>query len=374
MTFRCALRASSPKHATPRAGPPYVPIAVQSLAPSPKAAAARITQPLAIHRHWYVSIAGRVVVFTAAIFLANTTSANPTTSDPTPLLTYAASHHFPPAYAPSAQYAMNKRLRQITFDLSKDPPPETNCAQTLGAKRFATLFDDLGSVYSSLGDDAKAAEAYAKAIACTPRAEFLHAQLAAALLDMGRYKDARVETQRQLSLGRANFSVYTLITQLDLIEDRWLEAVTDARLAATEAPDDEQAIYWQCFLWIAQKRVGTQTPVLVNRRIPETWPTPILESLQGKLTEAELVDAVTSERDEHRQREILTEALFYTGEKQLAEKHVDEAAKYFTATTRLDVPYFIEHHLAVAELEKLRHHEAMVSTPDAEPAPSDQKL
>jgi lipoprotein NlpI len=250
---------------------------------------------------------------------------------------------------------MKKRLSQITFELSKDPPPETNCAQTLGAKRFATLFDDLGSVYSSMGDDAKAAEAYAKAIACNPRAEFLHAQLAAALLDMGHYKDARLETQRQLSLGRANFSVYTLITQLDFIEDRWLEAVVDARLAATEAPDDEQATYWQCFLWLAQKHVGTQEPVLLNRRIPGTWPTPILESLQGKITEAELLDAVESERDEHRQREILTEALFYTGQKRLAENHVDMAVNYFTATTNLNVPYFIEHHLAMAELEKLRH-------------------
>jgi lipoprotein NlpI len=275
--------------------------------------------------------------------------------DPTPLLTYAATHKFPPAYASGAQYALKKHLTQITYQLSKDPPPETNCAQTLGAKRFAALFDDLGSVYSSMGDDAKAAEAYAKAIACNPRAEFLHAQLAAALLDMGRYKDARIETQRQLSLGRANFSVYTLITQLDFIEDQWLDAVTDARLAASEAPDDEQATYWQCFLWIAQKHTGTPEPVLLNRRIPDTWPTPILESLQGKITEAELVDAVTSEGDEHRQREILTEALFYTGQKSLAEGHADVAVKYFTATINLNVSYFIEHHLAMAELEKLRH-------------------
>jgi lipoprotein NlpI len=311
--------------------------------------------PIATDMHCYASIAGRLLLSAAAIFLANAAVANAATPDPTPLLTYATSHPFPPVYAPSAQNAMKKRLSQITFDLSKDPPPETNCAQTLGAKRFAALFDDLGSVYSSMGDDAKAAEAYAKAIACNPRAEFLHAQLAAALLDMGRYKEARVETQRQLSLGRANFSVYTLITQLDFIEDRWLEAVTDARLAATEAPDDEQAAYWQCFLWIAQKRIGTREPILLNRRIPGTWPTPILESLQGKITETELVDAVASEHDEHRQREILTEALFYTGEKRLAEDHVDVAAKYFTATTNLNVPYFIEHHLAMAELEKLRH-------------------
>jgi lipoprotein NlpI len=274
--------------------------------------------------------------------------------DPTPLLTYAATHHLPPAYAPSAQYALQKRLSQITFDLSKDPPPDTQCAQTLGAKRFAFLFEDLGSVYSSMGEDAKAADAYSKAIVCNPRAEFLHAQLAAALLDMGHYEEARFETQRQLTLGRASFSVYTLLTQLDFIQDRWSDAITHARLAASAAPDDEQATYWRCFLWIAQKRSGTQDPVLLNRRTPQTWPGPILASLQGKISEAQLADAVAAEHDGHRQREILTEALFYTGQKLLTENRTPEALKYFEATAAQQVPYFIEHHLSLAELQKLR--------------------
>jgi lipoprotein NlpI len=295
-------------------------------------------------------------------------------TDPTPLLTYAASHNFPPAYTPSAQYAMKKRLSQITFSLSKDPPPDSNCAQTLGAKRFAALLDDLGGVYSSMGDDAKAAEAYSKAIACNPRADFLHAQLAAALLDTGRYDQARVETQRQLTLGRASFSVYTLLTQLDFIQDRWPEASVHARLAATEAPDDEQATYWQCFLWIAQKHTGVQEPVLLNRRIPGTWPAPVLQSLQGKISEAVLVEAVDAERDGHRQREILTEALFYTAQKHLAENRTHAALQYFDATAGLQVPYFIEHHLAMAELEKLRHREAGTPPPAAETGHADQKL
>jgi lipoprotein NlpI len=294
--------------------------------------------------------------------------------DTTPLLTYAASHNLPPAYTPSAQYVMKKRLSQITFNLSKDPPPDSNCAQTLGAKRFAALFDDLGGVYSSMGEDAKAAEAYSKAIACNPRADFLHAQLAAALLDMGHYDEARVETQRQLTLGRASFSVYTLLTQLDFIQDRWPEAVAHARLAATEAPDDEQATYWQCFLWIAQKHTGAQEPILLDRRMPATWPAPVLQSLQGKISEAELADAVDAERDGHRQREILTEALFYTGQKHLVENRTAEALKYFDATAGLQVPYFIEHHLAVAELHKLRHRAPDTRAPDSETGHSDQKL
>jgi tetratricopeptide (TPR) repeat protein len=272
--------------------------------------------------------------------------------DPTPLLTYAAAQHLPPAHSADEQNAMEKRLNQISFDLSKDPPPATNCAQTLGAKRFATLLDDLGDVYSNMGEDTKAAATYSKAIACNPRADFLHAQLAAALLDMGRYSEARTETQRQLTQGRANFSIYTLLTELDFIQDQWPDAVTHARLAASEAPDDEQAMYWQCFLWVAQKHTGSQDPVLLNRRVPPTWPAPILAALQGKISESELASTVAAEHDGHRQREILAEALFYTGQKHLVEHRIAAAVKYFEAVANLHVPYFIEHHLALAELQK----------------------
>ena len=117
------------------------------------------------------------------------------------------------------------------------------------------------------------------------------------------------------------------------------------------APNDEQATYWQCFLWLAQLRSGSQEPTLAKRRIAEGWPAPILESLQGKITEDELVDAVREEHDPPRQRDILSEALFYTG--QLAAWTNNEAVKYFTATVNLKVVYFIEHQLATGELRKL---------------------
>src|SRR5882724_1985470 len=101
--------------------------------------------------HWHISILVRFLLCTACALFGRSITASAAADraaapDATPLLTYAASHHFPPAYTPGAQYAMKKRLSQITFDLAKDPPPETDCAKTLGAKRFATLFDDLGSV------------------------------------------------------------------------------------------------------------------------------------------------------------------------------------------------------------------------------------
>jgi predicted Zn-dependent protease len=333
---------------------------VSARAPTWQTAAARATRTTLV----------RLVLATAALAAVSTHAAPPAApatpphpatptavepTDPTPLLTYASTHHFPPVFAPNAQIGLQKQVTRITFDLLRDPPPATNCAQTLGAKRFATLYDDLAQAYSNMGEHIKAVDAYAKAIDCNPRADFLHAELAASYLDLGRYTDARIETQRQLHLGRANFTLYTLITQLDFIEGRWPDAVTNARIAATEAPTDEQSTYWQCFLWLAQMHAGTPEPVLVQRRIAETWPAPILESLQGKITEAELAQAVEEEHDQQRQRDILSEALFYTGQQRLAGNHVDEAVRYFTATVDLKVLYFIEHQLAMAELRKLRH-------------------
>ena len=276
-------------------------------------------------------------------------------SDPTPLLTYAASQKFPPEDTTRIRAFNQRQLDRIQFELKKDPPPETNCAQTLGAKRFSAQLDDLGGVYTNMGDDVRAAEAYSKAIECDPRAEFLHAQLASALIDLRRYAEARAEIERELTLGRGTFALHNLMTQIDFIDHLWTEAALNARLAVTEAPDDEQATYWQCLLWLAQQHNGVQQPSLANRHVPQTWPGPILASLQGKITENELVDAIESEDDRNRRREILTEALFYTGEQRLAARHVPEATRYLEATVNQRVLYFIEHHLAVAELEKLRH-------------------
>jgi lipoprotein NlpI len=287
---------------------------------------------------------------------ANTTTppATAPAGGATPLLAYASEQHFPVSDEAAASYPLKQRLAKLTFDLSKDPPPEADCAQTLGAKRFSTMFDDLGGTYSALGDDESAASAFISAIGCNPRADFLHAELSSVLLRLGKYEQARGEAERHLSHGPSNFTTYTLLVQLDFIDERWPDAMSHARLAVTEAPDDEQATYWQCFLWLAQKYAGTAEPVLTTHRVADNWPRPILESLRGRISEAELVDAVKDERDTNRRREILSEALFYTGQKARAAHHADEAQRYFAATVNLKVTYFIEHELALAELAKAR--------------------
>jgi lipoprotein NlpI len=72
---------------------------------------------------------------------------------------------------------------------------------------------------------------------------------------------------------------------------------------------------------------------------------------------------VRDERDPQRQRDILSEALFYTGQLRLAAGQKAAAVKYFTATVDLKVVYFIEHQLATAELRKLRRPAQNSNTP-----------
>ncbi len=275
--------------------------------------------------------------------------------DPTPLLTYAASQTFPSGADGLKQQADRKRLERILFQLGKEPPPDRDCAQTLGARRFAALFDDLGGLYSNIGDDAGAADAFAKALECNPRAPFLHANRASALLDAGRFEEARTEIRRELTLGHGNFDLHALMTRLDFVDHRWNEAADDARLAALEAPDAEQSTYWQCFLWLAQEHAGVSLPALADRRTASGWPAPVLEALQGTITESDLAGRVSLEPDAGRRREILAEALFYIGQSRLAAGRAELAGRYFEAVVRLGVIYFIEHHLAQAELERLRH-------------------
>ncbi len=293
--------------------------------------------------------------YVAILAIAAGAAASGGAPDPTPLLTYAAVQKFPPLPAQDVQTVYRRRLDRINFELKKDPPPETQCGQTLGAKRFAELLDDLGSVYTNIGDDAGAADAYTRAIDCNPRATFLHANRASALIDAGRHREARAEIERELDLGRGTFALHTLMTRLDFIDHRWPEAADNARLAVAEAPDDEQSTYWQCFLWLAQMHDGVAFPALADRRPASGWPGPILESIQGTISEGELVEAVSAERDAGRRHEILAEALYYTGQQRLAAGKSDEAMRYFEATVRLKVPYFIEHHLAAAELDRLRN-------------------
>jgi lipoprotein NlpI len=277
--------------------------------------------------------------------------ATDTPAAPTPLLDYASELSF--VTLPDEQ-ANRRVLASLSHELADDPPPERDCARTLGAERFTELLTRLASARATLGDSAGAVLAYRSALGCSPRALYLHAALAEELMDAGRFTEARQTILRGLALDRGYTGLATVLGRLDFIEENWDEAINWLRWSAQAEVDERQAAYWECFLWLAQRRAGVARPQIVERALSDAWPRALLDSLRGKLDEAGLLKRLREEPDAQR-REALVEALYYRGEEYLADHNAATARRYFAQAVNLKVPSFIEHHLALAELAKLQH-------------------
>lgn len=235
------------------------------------------------------------------------------------------------------------------------PPPDADCAQTLGAPRFARMYDDLGVAQSNSGNYDAAIDAFEKALACTPRTANIHAELASELLHAGRLADARTAARQGTAIDADNAALDNVIMQLDFIEEHWADAVSRLRAMVASQTDDERAAYYRCFLWLAQRRAGVKQPELASRTDEfYEWPAQILETLKGSMSEAILTNIVREQKNEIRRREVLVEALYYIGQMRLANGEAETARRYFATVVNLKVLYFIEHHMALAELRKMR--------------------
>ncbi len=249
---------------------------------------------------------------------------------------------------------LRRRLARAERDLKQNPPPEQECARTLGANRFADLYDNLGATHFAMGEITAAIAAFRKSLACNPRSANVHASLAAALIHAGQPAQARAEAERGRVIDPDNVEPSAILMQLDFIEERWPEAIAGLRRLIADTPDAERVTYYQCFLWLAQLRSKLGTPGIVTSELAEDWPRPLLDWLEGNLTEEQVLERIKEVGNDIRQREMLAEALYYIGQARLARRDDESARLYFTATVNLKVTYFIEHRMALAELEKIR--------------------
>lgn len=266
-------------------------------------------------------------------------------------------------------------LREATHELERaNPPPDADCASSLGATRFAQLHAAVGVERGLLGDFAGAARAYRHAHACRPRDADVLAALAGALFDARSYADARVAVNAALAIEPRAVNVNRLAGNLDYVEERWADAVARFRYVASSDPDRNQAGYGQLMYFLAQMRAGMKDPQFVTRTPGEGWPQPLLLYLRGEYTEDELVYQVKRGDDEDNIQpntstdERLCEALFYVGEAHWARGEPQLARDYFTALVNIKVLYFLEHGLALAEIAKLRRmglSSGLTATPQA---------
>ena len=258
------------------------------------------------------------------------------------------------------QYAAIADLRAAHFEMSRHPPPPGNdCAHTLGASRFADQYAELASIQFSLGDYEASIKADESALECTPRDASLHASIASANLSLGRIGNARVAVERGYAIDPDNDGVRDVRARVDFVQERWADATARFRLASISGESRDFVSYHECFFWLAQRRAGVLHPELPslpgepdNRK--NRWPLPILDLLQGKLTEAALVRTIRDEAEGGQRREWLTEALYYVGELRLAEGDVETARKHFASVINLCVLNFVEFGMARAELARMR--------------------
>lgn len=267
----------------------------------------------------------------------------------TPLLDYAAEQHY--ATMPHEETS-RERLARITHEIERHSPPLADCARTLGAARFGQMFDELAAARAALGDHEGAAEAYGRALDCSPRDFYLHAGLASELMHLGRAEQARAVVLQGLAIAPKQPWLTAQLALIEFAGERWRRALELLQQAARTDEDPTRAMYWQCFLWLAQQRAGIERPVLADRDPVEEWPAPLLQALRGELDEAQLLALIEDEPAELRRREMLAEALYYTGQQRLAAGDAATARRYFAATVNLKVLYFTEHHMALAELAK----------------------
>jgi lipoprotein NlpI len=245
-------------------------------------------------------------------------------------------------------------LDRALYDIEHNPPPREGCSRTLGANRFASMYETLGGVQANLGDNAGAIESLTKSLACRPRVARVHARLAEQLMHLGRLDDARAEIARARAIDVEDEDTASVLMRIEFIQEHWPEAIAELRGLLARTIDSERATYWECFLWLAQRRSGVSNPEDSPAELTDDWPRPVLEFLRGALTEEDVLDVVQDEGGDRRQREMLSEALFYVGQARLANGDVENARLYFTSTVNLKVMFFIEHHLALAELTKMR--------------------
>jgi lipoprotein NlpI len=239
-------------------------------------------------------------------------------------------------------------------------PADSECADSLGATRFADLHTDLAAARSGLGDFAGAAKAYRSAHACRPRNPFILAALAGVLFDARDYPAAREAIDASLAIAPRAVNANRLAGNIAYVEERWADATGRFRYVAASDPDRVQAGYGQLMLGLSQLRAGVAKPEFIERTPSDGWPQPLLLYLRGQYTEAELTVPVRHGDDEDNPvpntstDERLCEALFYVGEAYWARGQSDVARDYFAALVNIKVIYFLEHGLALAEIAKLR--------------------
>jgi tetratricopeptide (TPR) repeat protein len=248
-----------------------------------------------------------------------------------------------------------RHLRAVRYDIEHNPPPAgAECAKTLGADRFAGQYQRLAIVQLELGDFEDAIASSHSALQCRPRWAPLYGDIASAQLSLGNVTEARTALTQGLEIDPENRPLLEARARLDFVEERWANAMAQLRNSTVESERTSFAPYAECLFWLTQRRAGTREPEVLPHEAEDTrWPFPILETLLERKTETQLADDIRELRVDKTRREWLTEALYYIGQRYLADGEPETARRHFAAVVNLKQMDFVEYGMARAQLARL---------------------
>jgi lipoprotein NlpI len=268
---------------------------------------------------------------------------------------------------PSGNSANDSGVREAEHGLRQaHVPHDADCAASLGAARYASLYSDLGAALREQGDLAGAARAFRSAHVCRPRDPNILASLGRVLLQARKFGDARLSFAAALAIEPRTVRFNRNLGEIDFVTQRWVDAIARFRYVAASEENRNFAGYDQLMLWVAQSRAGLARPDFVARTAGEGWPQPLLLFIRNQYTEAELAMPI-KEGDEALNSSVyasdespvatdqrLAEALFYVGEMYWARGQPAVAREYFTAIVNIKLNDEKIHELALAEIANLR--------------------
>ncbi len=256
----------------------------------------------------------------------------------------------------SRYYAM--QLTQARHELDRArPPTDEECARSIGAKQFATLYVDLAEAHEGLGNTEEALQAYRHALACRPRSLRIHTLIAKVLFAARQFDAAGAAAGEALAIDPREVESNRLAGNLDFVDERWADALARFRYVASSDPDPESAAFAQLMFWVSQRRAGVAKPEWIPRRLDEEWPRPLVLFVKGEYDEADLVRFIRKSGDEHwaggaldRQ---LASSLFFVGETLWSRGEPELARRYFAAVVNVGLADTDEYRLAMSEIAKL---------------------
>lgn len=229
----------------------------------------------------------------------------------------------------------------------KDPACDDDRIETLR---------ELAVAYSRLGLHRIALAVYRSVLEQRPGEAIAYADVAAEQLFLGRDEDAARGYARALELSDGNdVTILEFAASFSLLTDD-LPRARERFEACARLGQPARAVQYCAVGLAVVKTRGGHDSLLLAVTPAAGWPGPLLAHLRGQLDEAALAHLITLGADDT-QRERLSEALYYAGERHLARGDRALALRYFRANQALRVEAFFETEAAARRIRQFGGHD-----------------